>query len=115
MRPTHILAFALLVPLAWATHTPQGACEGGMGMVEVTGGTAQTTLYIDDRNQVTGHGTWHYFETNGVWVGRGPGVFGDDIAMHNLQRGPNSVIIPDDFKDVCVDDPTVVPDAPLPS
>lgn len=119
-RAPLLSAFALLLvlPFTSATHTPMGWCGSGgepaLGIVEVTGGTPDTTFYIDDRNMVTGRGLWYYAETNGIWMGRGAGVFRDDVAAHNVQRGVNAILMPDDHEDLCVDDPTVPPDRPLP-
>ena len=113
---TLLLALALLSPLAVATHQAYGICSGstagvdGIGIVEVTPGTALGTFYLDDRGYLDGS-IWIYEETNGEWASHGlPGVYRDDLAAHNLQRGGVSFIVPDDA-DFCVDDFLAVPDA----
>lgn len=108
------LALALLAPFALASHTPYGICDGeGVGIVEVTGGTPGTTFYVDDRG-AHDNGVWTYIETNGIWTGRGPGVFADDVAAHNLQRGMALRIVPT-FMDAetCVDTLGEIPDGVL--
>ena len=115
MRPLPLLALlaTLLAPATLASHQAVGRCEapnGGLGLVEVTADRPDATFYVDDRNAVTGYGTWVYVESNGIWTSHGaPGVYSDDIAAHNLQRGGASPFIPDDAE-ICVDEPSHDPD-----
>lgn len=108
-----LVSLALLVPLAAGSHpTPPGCGSKGhpaLGIVEVTGGTAETTVYVDDRNQVFGNGIWLYAEANGVWTPKPAGVYAGDAVHDDLQRGGTSPIVPDDVE-LCVDDPRVSPD-----
>lgn len=107
------VASLTVLPAALATHQPMGRCEapnGGLGMVEVTTGDPRATFYVDDRNSVTGYGTWVYMEANGEWTSHGgPGLFGDDVTRHNLQRGGSSPFLPDDIE-TCVDGAKFGPD-----
>ena len=91
--PLPFLALVFAAAIVAASHTPAGPCDGGgqpaLGIVEVTGGSAETTFYIDDRNYFTGNGLWLYAEANGIWTPKTvAGVFADDVADHDLQRGP---------------------------
>lgn len=97
-----LLAGLALAPAAYGTHTPQGRCDGNpsLGIIEISGGTADTTFYVDDRNVVTGNGIWVYLESNGIWTGTDP--------AHDLQRG--SYICMYCEPETCVDDPEVEPD-----
>jgi hypothetical protein len=88
MRPFLLLALLALAGAALAE--PIGACDSGgepaLGVVQVTGGSAGTTYYIDDRSYVTGNGLWLYVETNGMWTQKLPGVYLGG-AGPDLQRG----------------------------
>lgn len=101
--------FLALVPLVPVAHASTGPCEGdfSLGIVQITGGTADSTYYMDDRNFVTGHGIWLYAETNGIWSGHEAGVYLGDPDHVDLQRGWNRLfggVTPDDDW-ICVDDP----------
>ncbi|MFA5860585.1 MAG: hypothetical protein WDA16_02715, partial [Candidatus Thermoplasmatota archaeon] len=70
------LGLLFLLPLLTTTAAPTDFCAGqqpALGILQVTGGTADTTFYVDDRNYVTGNGLWIYEETNGVWSGHTAG------------------------------------------
>lgn len=110
-----LLVLALLVlPGALATHDPSGRCDSrgrqpALGIVEVTGGSADTTVYVDDRGYITGSGIWLYLETNGIWSAKSmPGIWADGVADHDLQRGGSSTMV--DETELCRDDPNVMPD-----
>lgn len=106
-----VMGALLAVTVAGASHTPIGRCDSGnyqLGMVEISGGTAESTFYVDDRNSFTGGGTWVYHESNGIWSGT-------DVA-HDLQRG--GVAVWDVTggtlgAETCTDDPNVTPDTLL--
>lgn len=106
-----VLVLSVLTPLtAMASHAPMGRCAdpAGVGVVEVNAGPAGV-YYVDDRG-AAGNGVWLYAESNGVYSRpEGPGVYNDDRARHNLQRGGSSPFLPDDVE-LCVDDPIVLPD-----
>ena len=102
MRPLLPALLLLLAPLALASHTPRGDCDGtgdpSLGLVQVSEG--QGAYYVDAR----GDETRVYEETNGIWVAGDP--------AHSLQRGGSNAYIPDDSDPrECVDDPLLVPDA----
>lgn len=101
------LALVILVslPSAFASHAPAGRCDSNgapaLGIVEVSGGSADTTFYVYDDGRGLPE-VWQ--ESNGIWVAGGD-------PHHNLQRGGGaSPIIPDD-PEVCPEDPTVPPDS----
>lgn len=102
MKKAWLISIMLLaLPAALASHTPQGDCDAGdgpsLGIFTISGGTADTTFYVDDRGAL---GVSIYRESNGISSG------GSDPA-HDLQRGaPSPVFGPDS----CVDDPNVPPD-----
>lgn len=109
-----VLLATLALPLAPAAHEPRGDCDANgkpaLGIVEVTTGVALGTFYLDDRNYLE-NGIWVYQETGGNgWTARPAGVYRDDVAAHNLQRGGASWVVPDDTE-TCVDDPLLLPDA----
>lgn len=117
------LASLALIGAALASHAPLGRCTSeafpAAGVVEFTGGSADTTFYVDDRSWFE-NGIWIYAETNGVWAPHiVPGVFvNDDGARHNLQRGGGTIVFalrpPADPAmnpgEICVDDPFELPD-----
>lgn len=105
-----VVLFILLLPLVSTTFASTGRCEGpdpSLGIIQITGGTADSTFYVDDRNYVQGDGIWLYAETNGVWSGHAVGAYFGDPNHVDLQRGPVSLfgsIVPDDMP-TCIDDP----------
>jgi hypothetical protein len=89
MRPSLFVLALLLLPSALALDAgpvgvdhQQGPCEyhGGAATGLWTVRTGDTTLYIDDRDYVSGEGIWEWIESNGE-----PG----------LQRGYESGFEPD--------------------
>lgn len=110
MRMLSLLSLCLLLPVAFASHTPLGECDSasGVGVGEVTGGTWDTTYYVDDRG-VAENGIWLYAESGGAWSPKPAGVYTGDVAEHDLQRGGASPYLPDDTE-TCVDDPNGMPD-----
>lgn len=112
MRGALLLGLALVALPATASHRPLCPANDAptVGMWELNLGAADV-YYVDDHNALLGWGTYVYQESNGVFVDRGPGVYGpsDDVTRHNLQRGGSSPLVPND-NSVCVDDPGVVPD-----
>lgn len=109
------LTLILLPILASAAHTPQGRCDGAgypaLGIIEFTGGSAETTVYVDDRNYLFSNGIWLYIESNGVWSPKAlPGVFADDVADHDLQRGMWTTPWPPDDAEICTDVHDMGPD-----
>lgn len=90
----------LATPFAFASHAPAGACGGGdhaLGITPVSGGSADTTYYVDHR----GSTIRIYAESNGIWSGTDP--------AHDLQRGGTSSM----GDETCQDDPDVEPDTLL--
>lgn len=110
---TILLPFAA-TEITSATHECTCAEPGCTGVIEITGGTEDTTFYRDNRNRLDvlpWNGIWVYEETNGIWSGRAPGVYGGAGPIaEDLQRGGGSIVVPG-MVDVCVDDPLVIPDA----
>lgn len=78
----------LLVPLV-AGSGDECTSNGwpSAGIIQVTGGTALTTAYLDDRNVVLGNGIYTYIESNGIWTPKAPGVYLGDPQHADLQRG----------------------------
>lgn len=98
----------LLAPIALIsilTLAPASAAEEcfdygvvGTGVWQFTGGTADTTFYVDDHDFALGNGIWILEETNGVWEDKLPGVY---RAAHwwsqpDMQFTDCSVIVPSD-------------------
>jgi hypothetical protein len=84
------------------------------GTWQLTGGSAATTYYVDDRGFVDGGGTWIYAESNGDWQEKLPGVY---HAAHvwdqdDLQPGGCTPWVPTDCEnEPC--DPNEPPDTIL--
>lgn len=57
-----------------------------LGIVQVTGGSANSTVYLDDRSML-GHGEEMYLESNGIWTQKAPGIYTGDANHLDLQRG----------------------------
>lgn len=77
--------------------------------IELTGGSAATTIYVDDENYALGNGIWMYAETNELWVDKGPGIYFEGLSNANLQRGGSTPLVPGD-NDICMDAPGFPPD-----
>lgn len=118
MRALIILLLITLAAPALADPYPQvGVCDSAgqlaLHRIEVTGGSAGTTIYVDDENYALGNGIFTYAESNGVWVDKLPGVYLEGLSNANLQRGGSNPIVPTD-SEICVDgDMTSPPDAPI--
>lgn len=75
------LAFLLIgtALLPGAGGTPSGACDAepvGFGIIQLTGGSADTTYYLDDRSPSPfANGEWLYAESNGVWTPKPAGIY----------------------------------------
>lgn len=108
-----LLLLALPVTLATAST---GQCTGpnpAFGIIQITGGTRDSTFYINDRNQLLGNGIWTYAETNGIWTAKGAGVVQGDPQHEDLQRGLKAYfpLVPGWAEDICTDDPSVISDS----
>jgi hypothetical protein len=74
------MTVAIAAPLApWGigSVSADAVCWGdtvSLGILEATGGAANSTYYVDDRGTVFGDGTYFYQESNGIWVPTSPGV-----------------------------------------
>lgn len=114
MRPL-VGVLATLVLIASMSRASYGDCDSGghpaLGIIQVTGGTADSTVYLDDRNYALGNGLWTYHETNGLWAPKLPGVYLGDPLHADLQRGENCCDqhLPED-QEICADDPDVEAD-----
>jgi hypothetical protein len=101
-----LLAFPSFATAIHALPTTDACSPGrGLGEIEVTAGSAQSTYYVDERDVLAGDSFWLYEESNGVWSGRTAGVYAAAIGGNvgaDLQRGGNSVYVPGDF-DSCRD------------
>lgn len=111
-----IVALIVLTPLLSVANASIGQCTGpepALGIVQITGGSADSTFYVDDRNYLLGNGIWTYAETNGIWTQKAPGVVHGDPHHEDLQRGLNAyfALVPDWAEDICTDDPNVIPDS----
>lgn len=103
-----------LATLAHADPYPQwGDCGSGgvpaLHRVEITGGSALTTAYIDDEDWLLGNGTSFWLETNGDWVPKAPGVYLEGLSNANLQEGGSPPWIPGDSW-ICYDESLEGPD-----
>ena len=89
MRSILLLVVCALVGPALASGRGPCSSDGApaVGVVEITGGSADTTAYLDDRNVALGNGVFVYLETNGVWSAKLPGVYVGAEASQDLQRG----------------------------
>jgi hypothetical protein len=123
MRTLLLFALLALAPIAFADPYPQlGDCTSGgtlaLERIEITGGTAESTFYVDDEGYLLGSGIWIYPEWNGVWTPKPPGIYSEGHSNENLQRGGSSEIIaasPDTRSDpdICVDNADLGPDKML--
>ena len=77
--------------------------QPALGIVQVTAGRADATVYVDDRNYVSGNGIWLYAETNGMWTPKFAGVYFGDPRHEDLQRGGGWCFVPCDML-WCMDD-----------
>lgn len=97
-----LVAMTLLAPLSLAGHTSNAPVCPNDRLFEVTGGSADTTAYVDLRDLVRGGGIWLYVESNGHWIPKLPGVYTGEVADEDVQRGGASSIFPGDPEN-CVD------------
>jgi hypothetical protein len=106
MRTLFPLAAAALLAGA-ALAEPVGDCDSkgqpALGIVQVTGGSAGSTFYVDDRNYVTGNGIWFYQEDNGLWTEKPAGVVVGDPEHRDLQRGSWTCDPTPDDCEICYD------------
>jgi hypothetical protein len=115
MRTPLLAAFALLLFAGPGFVRAAGDCDSNgqpaLGIVQVTAGTAETTVYVDDRNYLE-NGIWMYVESNGVWTQKDAGVYFGDPDHVDLQRGGYSCVVPDCLggNEICVDDSWAGPD-----
>lgn len=99
--------------IATSSHSNDPACGSkgypALGIIEVTGGSADTTVYIDDRNDALGNDIWIYQEANAIWSPKDAGVYMGDAAHKDLQRGPHCWQWSPCYNVACVDDPFEAP------
>lgn len=89
MRVLLLIALCGLVGTAFAGAEDPCSSRGtpAAGIIEITGGTADSTVYLDDRNVAMGNGDYVYLESNTIWSAKLPGVYVGDVAGADLQRG----------------------------
>jgi hypothetical protein len=90
MRPMLVATIVALLLLPFIARADDACTSNGSpaaGVVEITGGTADTTAYLDDRNVATGNGVYVYLESNTIWSPKLPGIYVGSNASPDLQRG----------------------------
>jgi hypothetical protein len=85
-----LFATVAVLFLALAARAADDPCSSNgypaLGIVQVTGGSADSTVYLDDRSPL-GHGEEMYLEDNGIWTQKAAGVYLGAANHLDLQRG----------------------------
>lgn len=109
------LVLSFVLPIVASSYSDDPACGSkgypALGIIQVTGGSADTTVYVDDRNYALGNGIWVYLEYNGIWTPKAAGVYFGDPAHADLQRGGfhcDPVPCEWDNADPCLDDASLL-------
>lgn len=80
-----------------STHAAEPCFGYGLdatGLWQLTDGTAESTVYVDDHGYTMGEGVWIWQEANGLWTPKLPGAYSMPPwwAQDDLQLGGCAVM-----------------------